>query len=82
MSDEQYLIWDTRSCVGNSILWWGPKRSGYTTNVDEAGRYSKDEADHIHRHRPTDRPVELSIVETCITRHVTGDALRNALENP
>ena len=34
MSDEKYLLWDTRSYVGNCILWWAPNGHGYVTDVD------------------------------------------------
>ena len=29
------------------ILWWGPERCGYRNTVDEAGRYTRDEAQSI-----------------------------------
>ena len=28
-------------------LWWGPNSSGYTTHLEEAGRYTKEEAERI-----------------------------------
>lgn len=27
--------------------WWGPNHCGYTTNIDDAGRYTEAEADKI-----------------------------------
>lgn len=38
-------------------LWWSPDRSGYTVFVDQAGRYTKEEADSICRRQP-DWPLE------------------------
>lgn len=51
-----YLIQDSRSYVGNCVLWWGPNRCGYTTDITEAGLYSKEEAEQQHRERATDIP--------------------------
>ena len=39
-------------------LWWRCDRSGYTIDVAQAGRYSKDEAESIARIRGTDFPVD------------------------
>jgi len=32
---------------GDTILWWCPNSCGYTTHLDQAGRYEKAEADRI-----------------------------------
>lgn len=47
-------IQDSRSYVGNCMLFWGPNRSGYTTDIDEAGVYTLEEATRQHRERETD----------------------------
>lgn len=38
-------------------LWWRPRRRGYTTDIQQAGRYSKEEAHSIYQIRGTDFPV-------------------------
>lgn len=41
-----YLI----QCIsrsGGDVVWWKPARHGYTTGVEKAGRYSKEEAEKI-----------------------------------
>jgi hypothetical protein len=57
MSDEaneprDHLI----RCAGgeqrDDCLWWRPERSGYTAFVDEAGRYTRTEAEAQQRSRP------------------------------
>ena len=55
MSEERYLIQDTRSYCGNAVMWWCVGRKGYTTDIDKAGRYSLGEATAITRSRGTDR---------------------------
>lgn len=37
-----FYIWDTRSNDDNA-LFWRPQGAGYTTNLDEAGRYTAEE---------------------------------------
>lgn len=49
-------VQDSRSYVGNCPLWWRPEGKGYTTNLDEAGRYTFDEAMRMHEIRSTDIP--------------------------
>jgi hypothetical protein len=62
-------------------LWWRAQRSGYTTNLLEAGRYSKAEADSIYRIRGTDFPVPVENVlkarrVVCVEDGTNFDALR------
>ena len=42
MTGQLYLIWSAEW-----RLWWRPGRSGYTDAVDQAGRYSRQEASQI-----------------------------------
>ncbi len=32
---------------GNSVVWWGPDSRGYTSHIDQAGRYSEADARSI-----------------------------------
>ena len=47
MSDE-YLIQDSRSYVGNCVLWWREHGRGYTTDIDDAGRFTEEVARQVH----------------------------------
>lgn len=38
--------------VGNDVLFWRPEAKGYTTNLDDAGKYSEAEATKIVRGAP------------------------------
>lgn len=49
-----YLIQYIGAC-GNEALWWRPKGAGYTTNVDEAGRFTEKRAKGQERVRGLDR---------------------------
>lgn len=75
----KFHIWDTRSFVGNAVLWWGPNSSGYTTHLDQAGEYEEEEARRIERLRGTDRAVPVEIARACATMQVNADRLRDAL---
>lgn len=37
-----YYIQDSRSYVGNNVLWWREDGDGYTTNLDEAMKVTGD----------------------------------------
>lgn len=54
--DGLCYVQDSRSYVGNCPLWWRPEGKGYTTNLDDAGRYTFDEAMRMHESRSTDIP--------------------------
>lgn len=42
--EEQYLIESMEHTHGDEIYWWKPDRLGYTPFVDQAGRYSHNDA--------------------------------------
>jgi hypothetical protein len=51
-----FYLQDSRSYVGNDVLWWARGGNGYTTDVSKAHVYSYEEAQQMHRSRPTDVP--------------------------
>ncbi len=51
-----FYIQDTRGFVGNCPMWWGPDGRGYVTRLDEAGRYTEEEAIRQNKARDTDIP--------------------------
>lgn len=51
-----FLIWDARTIVGNTPLFWMPKSAGYGSVISEVGRYTEEEA---ARKRDTDVAVPL-----------------------
>jgi len=62
----QFLILYRGQNGAGEALWWRPKRSGYTNDVAEAGRYSQEEADSIASIRGDDFPVSLADVGTVL----------------
>jgi hypothetical protein len=45
-----YLIYSAKHSAGSELaVFWRPKAAGYTTDLDQAGRYPKDEVDVICR---------------------------------
>lgn len=47
---------------GGVYLWWKPNRSGYTRYVEEAGRYTKSEAESICKMRGQEGAVSVDVV--------------------
>jgi hypothetical protein len=63
MSDLFYLQ-DSRSYVGNDVLWWAEKgQGGYTTDLRKARLFSTDEAQRYHNARETDIPWPKEYIE-------------------
>ena len=56
----QYLILYRGQNGAGEALWWRPNRSGYTADLSEAGRYSKEDAESIAGIRGDDFPVPLA----------------------
>lgn len=68
-----FFILDSRSCVGNCAMWWGPDRKGYVCDLDEAGVYTEAEA---RSHRDTDVAVPCEIARHFSVTHCRSDWLR------
>lgn len=41
-NDDMFLVWSNQKG-----LWWRPGRAGYTQYIEEAGRYSRTDAEEI-----------------------------------
>jgi hypothetical protein len=55
VSDLFYLQ-DSRTYVGNDMMFWAKDGKGYTTDMRLAEVYTKDEAQRRHNHRASDIP--------------------------
>ncbi len=56
----EWLIRDTRRNPDGQLLWWGPNRCGYTTSLEDAGRYTEEQARKQEACRDTDVAVPLA----------------------
>jgi hypothetical protein len=72
-----FYIQDKRQVVGNCVLWWRPNGQGYTTDLKDAGLYSKEKGRGL---RDTDVLVPKELAESLAVTHVRLEALRDALE--
>lgn len=55
MSEKYFYVQDSRSYVGNDVLWWA-LGGGYTTNLLKAEVFTFDRAKSLHLSRNTDIP--------------------------
>ena len=51
--NKLYFLQDTRTMVGNCMVFWRKNCRGYTTNLEDAQTFTIEEA---LSHRSTDRP--------------------------
>lgn len=66
-----YLVWSNEH-----QMWWRPGRSGYTPFIEEAGRYSHDDAARIVSSATLD-----GLLDQTRVNPVTGQAYRRAAEH-
>lgn len=70
-----------------AVLFWRPEQSGYTYNVEEAGRYTKEETDMYHKEDRRDDPrvleeLVLPLMKKCvIDNSKLGSIVKNTPKN-
>lgn len=67
---DEYYMQDTRSHVGNSMMWWARGGQGYTCDIRKAMVFSREAAEGRHRMRSTDRPWPKPYVDARISHHI------------
>lgn len=55
-TEENFYLQDSRSYVGNDVLWWAKDGNGYTTDMRQAQVFTKAAAVNQHNSRETDIP--------------------------
>jgi hypothetical protein len=53
---NEFYLQDSRSYVGNDVLWWAHGGNGYTTDLRKAQVYTNEEAQSMHFARTSDIP--------------------------
>ena len=54
--EDLYYLQDSRGYVGNDVLFWAKGSAGYTTNIDKAELFTKEQAMLQNKCRETDIP--------------------------
>lgn len=71
---EGYYILDTRThWRGDRAIWWGPKRFGYVSVLDNAGVYTKEEASQVCKPNGDQVAVPVSEARAIALRVVNAD---------
>lgn len=58
-----YYLQDSRSYLGNDMLWWAQDGLGYTTDLSKAQVYTEEEAQRKHNSRESDIPWPKSYID-------------------
>jgi hypothetical protein len=76
---DNSLFYIQNGYVGNSVLWWAKDSKGYTTNIEDAHKFTKKEIQKsfIESKREEDRIWFVEHVEKHIKKHVDGQYLSN-----
>jgi len=53
---DEFYLQDSRTYVGNDVMWWAKGGNGYTTDLSKAEVYTREEAQRQHDMRRTDIP--------------------------
>jgi len=70
--NELYYI-QNKGYVGNCLKWWREGGHGYTCNLDEAWKVSKEKAEEICKSRPKEDIMwKVSFVDQMAERHLTS----------
>jgi hypothetical protein len=74
--DDMYYVQDSRSYVGNAVLWWGLESNGYVTDLKRAQKYTKAEiVSKFGDGRETDVIWPASHVEGAVREYVDAQGL-------
>lgn len=76
--EKKWVVQDSRQVVGNAVLWWG-SAGGYTTDISKAHRFTKEEADAIHKNRVTDIPWPVAYIDELHEPNVLATSLDRQL---
>lgn len=72
--DKFFYVQDSRSYVGNAVLWWAKDGSGYVTDISKAHKYTWEEIQTFNP-RETDIIWESELAEKAIRSYVDSQYL-------
>lgn len=75
-ASQNFYILSIKWTNGDLCCWWGPKNCGYTTTLEDAGKYSAEEiADHprYYNDGESTRAIPCGVVEARAKRTVRAD---------
>lgn len=67
---QLYYVQDTRTIVGNSMVWWAKDGHGYVCDIRKAHVWTKEEAYKQYAMRSTDFPWPKSYIDARISHHI------------
>lgn len=65
---EEKMYYIQSGYVGNAILWWAKDSKGYTTEINKAGKYTKERAKEIIQ-TPQHKAWECNHIDKTIAAH-------------
>lgn len=71
-----FYIQHTKHYAGDYVLWWGPKQSGYTFDLEKVGLYTEEEAKKIEALRGQEKAWPEATVRRAATKAVSIGYLR------
>ena len=69
-NERLYYLCDSRSVVGNCLMFWRKNGCGYTYNLDDCEVYPETKAFEMHKSRESDVPMPKDVVDKLAERHL------------
>lgn len=77
--EDVFVIWDTRTIIGNSAVLWAQDAEGYTCDLSRAHKFTRAQVE-AKRWRDTDVPVLIDDAMAASERHVRVEPLRQYIQ--
>lgn len=78
---RDYVLQDSRSNLGDYALFWARDGHGYTTDLNQAHRFTETEALAQNRARPTDIPHRLNDLKPAAQEVIEAERLKRVTQN-
>jgi hypothetical protein len=65
-ADEKFLLLAVHYSTKGLCVWWCPGRCGYTSNIDNAGRYSRAEAESLAYNEGPRGKITVAVPESAV----------------